>query len=214
MKIDLSGRAALVTGAGSGIGAGCARVLSEAGAFVWVNDKDRAKAVAVAKEVGGQPLVGQVGRETSWLQPVLDRGVLHVLVHNAGYDLETVVGRTDMASVEELLRVQVSGPLNITEKLLGPLEAANGALVVHIASVHARITSGGTSAYAAAKGAQVAMVNSMAQDLGAKKIRVPFHLAGVREHFPVSKLGGATSRPRGGQAASSRTSPSGAGRNS
>jgi meso-butanediol dehydrogenase/(S,S)-butanediol dehydrogenase/diacetyl reductase len=116
-------------------------------------------------------LPGDVAEPGEWLAPAIDRGILHTLVHNAGYDVVTRVGETDLAVFERLMRVQVSGPFEITQRLLGPLTEANGAAVIHIASVHAQATNPDTSAYAAAKGALVAMVKSMAQDLGASKIR-------------------------------------------
>jgi len=116
-------------------------------------------------------LPGDVAEPGDWLLPAIQHGVLHALVHNAGYDLATPVGTTDRTSFDRLLRVQVSGPFEMTQRLLQPLKNANGAAVVHIASVHARATNPDTSAYAAAKGALVAMVRSMAQDLGPDKIR-------------------------------------------
>ena len=52
--IDLSGRVALVTGAGQGVGAGIAAVLAEQGATVWVNDLFEDRAAAVASKVGAR----------------------------------------------------------------------------------------------------------------------------------------------------------------
>lgn len=172
MIIDLGGKAALVTGAGSGIGAGCARSLAEAGALVWVNDLDPNKAEAVAAEIGGKALPGDVAEPSDWLQPVIEGGALHALVHNAGYDLITRVGATDRAAIDRLLGVQISGPFEITQRLLGSLRQANGAAVVHIASVQAHASNPDASGYAAAKGGLVSMVRSMAQDLGPDRIRV------------------------------------------
>jgi NAD(P)-dependent dehydrogenase (short-subunit alcohol dehydrogenase family) len=171
MNIDLSGKSALVTGAGRGIGAACARALAQAGAFVWVNDLDAGSSEAVAQEVHGKALVGDVAKPGAWLAPVLESGALHVLVHNAGYDLSTPVGSTEQASFDRLLQVQLSGPFAITQFLIEPLKLAQGAAVIHIASVHAGATNSEMSAYAAAKGGQVAMVNSLAQDLGPFGIR-------------------------------------------
>ncbi len=172
MKIDLTGKTALVTGAGSGIGAACARFLAEVGALVWVNDLDADRASLVASQIGGRALPGNVAEPGPWLNPLIAHGELHGLVHNAGYDMLSPVGSTDRADFDQLLRVQLTGPFEITQRLLPALQAANGAVVIHIASVHARATNPDTSAYAAAKGGQVAMINSMAQDLGKFGIRV------------------------------------------
>lgn len=171
MRINLSGKAALVTGAGSGIGAACARALTEAGAFVWVNDLTPEQANPVAAEVDGSPLAGDVAEPGDWLSPVLG-GPLHILVHNAGYDLATRVGQTNRQDFDRILRVMVTGPFDMTQHLLPALKNAKGACVIHIASIHATCTTDEMSAYAGAKGALVSMVKSMCQDLGPHSIRV------------------------------------------
>lgn len=171
MRIDLAGKTALVTGAGSGIGRGCALALAGAGAYVFVNDLAEDRALAVAQEVGGEAIVGDVAEPGWWLDPVLAKGPLHILVHNAGYDLYTPVGETDMDTFKRLHAVMLAGPYDMVQLLLPSLKAANGAAVIFISSVHAQATTPNCSAYAAAKGGQVSMVRSMCQDLGQFKIR-------------------------------------------
>jgi NAD(P)-dependent dehydrogenase (short-subunit alcohol dehydrogenase family) len=96
---------------------------------------------------------------------------LHGIVHAAGYDLSTPMGDTEIWAFDRALDVMVIGPFELTQHLLPSLESAQGACLVFIASVHALATEPGVSAYAAAKGAQISMVRSIAQDLGPKKIR-------------------------------------------
>jgi NAD(P)-dependent dehydrogenase (short-subunit alcohol dehydrogenase family) len=146
-------------------------MLASAGAFVWVNDIDEASAVRVAKEIGGEPLPGDVAKPGPWLDPVLDRGALHGLVHNAGYDLSTLMGSTDMAEFERLVAIQVTGPYDMTQRLFPVLKEMHGACVVFIASVHATATAGDMGGYAACKGALVSMVRGLAYDMGRYGIR-------------------------------------------
>jgi len=171
MTINFQGKTALVTGAGSGIGAACAHKFAQCGAYVFVNDIDPVRAESVAKEIGGTALAGDVASPGAWLDPVLERGELHALVHNAGYDLATRMGSTEMAAFDRLHRIQISGPFEMTQLLLPVLRAANGAIVIFVASVHGIATEPETSAYAAAKGALIAMVRSLCQDLGPDRIR-------------------------------------------
>jgi NAD(P)-dependent dehydrogenase (short-subunit alcohol dehydrogenase family) len=171
LKVDLANKCILVTGAGSGIGAACARRLAESGASVWVNDLDKEAAESVAKEIGGHALVGDVADPGTWIGPILDRPSLHGIVHNAGYDLWSELESMDRRQAERLHHVMVSGPLQMTQLLLEPLRRAQGACVLFIASIHSRVTESGMISYAAAKGAQVAMVNALSQDLGRYQIR-------------------------------------------
>jgi 3-hydroxybutyrate dehydrogenase len=172
MTIEWNGKSALVTGAGSGIGAACARSLAASGAFVWVNDLNAEAAAALALEVGGTAIPGDVAEPGPWLNPILESGTLHAVVHSAGYDLSTPVGVTKREDFDQIYRVMLSGPFEITQRLLGPLRNAQGSCVVFIASVHALTTEKEMSAYASAKAGQVAMVKAMAQDLGQHLVRV------------------------------------------
>ena len=171
MTIDLSGQVALVTGAGSGIGRACALSLASCGADVWVNDLSVDRAIAVAKEVDGHALPGDVGNPQDWITPMVSQKALHIVIHNAGYDLCARLAESDRMSVERLHQVMLTGPLEITRMLLNPLKAASGSCVLFIASIHSRVTTNDMAAYAAAKAGQIAIVNSRAQDLGPDGIR-------------------------------------------
>lgn len=110
---------------------------------------------------------GDVAEPGEWLDPI-DR--LDAIVHAAGYDLYSPVGDADMCEFDRLHRVMVRGPFDLTQRMVPHLNP--GACVLFVSSVHALATEPATSAYAAAKGAQVSMIRSMAQDLGPSKIRV------------------------------------------
>jgi len=170
VNVDLGGKSFLVTGGGSGIGAACCRQLASAGAFVWVNDRNALAAEETARSIGtGKAVAGDVALPESWVDEI--QGPLHGIVNNAGYDLYSPVGETDMAAFEQLQRVMVTGPFALLQCLLPNLEAADGACVLFVSSVHGIATEPATSGYAAAKGAQISMVRSLIQDLGPKRIR-------------------------------------------
>jgi NAD(P)-dependent dehydrogenase (short-subunit alcohol dehydrogenase family) len=171
MIIDHSNKNVLVTGAGSGIGRACAKTFAECGAHVFVNDINAGAATEVADEIGGTALPGDVAEPGPWLQPLLDVGTLHTLVHNAGYDFVSRIGSTDIADFKRLHQVMVTGPFEMTQMLLPCLRKAKGACIVFVASVHGLATTKEMSAYASAKGAQISMVRSICQDLGKDKIR-------------------------------------------
>src|SRR5690606_5539828 len=86
---DLSGRAALVTGAGRGLGREIARALAGAGARVWLNGRDPAPLQALAAEIGAaggraEPLPFDVADETAAATAVEGLERLDILVNNVG----------------------------------------------------------------------------------------------------------------------------------
>ena len=181
MKIDLNGKWALVTGAGSGIGRGCAQVLADAGANVAVNDIDLAAAEKVGEAIrasGRQSvaLQGDVGDETSvakmyaTLEKTTDR--LHLLINNAGFNMFKGIADTEPAEWDRIMRVDLRGIYLMTRRALPLLKKAGQSSVVNIASVHAHATVPHLTAYAAAKGGVVAVTRSLCQELGPFGIRV------------------------------------------
>jgi 3-oxoacyl-[acyl-carrier protein] reductase len=81
---DLSGKTALVTGAGQGVGAGIARVLAAAGAAVLVNDLVAERSAALATEIGGRALPFDVRDRAAVEAAVASAGAVDILVNNAG----------------------------------------------------------------------------------------------------------------------------------
>ena len=181
MNIDFDGKWALVTGAGSGIGRGCAQVFAECGANVAVNDVDSAaaeKTAAAVKKLGGQAIVvaGDVGDESAvaamykTLAQSTDR--LHVLINNAGFNMFKGIADTTPAEWDRIMQVDLRGIYLMTRAALPTLKAAGKSSMISIASVHAHATVPHLTAYAAAKGGVVAVTRSLCQELGPMGIRV------------------------------------------
>ncbi len=181
MDIQLNNRVALVTGAGEGIGHGCALALAAAGADVIVNDINAEKGRATAAEIQ------KMGRRSLFVQADVSSadavqamfetvqrefGVLHVLLNNAGFNLFKNLEQTSLEEWERVMSVDLRGIYLVTRAMLPLLKAAGGASVVNIASVHAQATVADITAYAAAKGGVVSMGRSLAQELGKYGIRV------------------------------------------
>ena len=181
MKIDLSGKWALVTGAGSGIGRGCAQVLAEAGANVAVNDIDAAAAEKTCEAIhklGRQTvaLVGDVGDDKAVanmydkLEKTTD--ALHILINNAGFNMFKGIADTEPDEWDRIMQVDLRGIYCMTRRALPLLKNVGKSSVISIASVHAHATVPHLTAYAAAKGGVVAVTRSLCQELGPFGIRV------------------------------------------
>lgn len=182
-RSQLSGRVALVTGAGSGIGKSIARALASAGALVGALDRDRDRAGATAAEVeaeGGQALAlvadvaepAQVERAVGELGERWDR--IDIVVANAG--VNGVWAPVELLEPEEWSRtidVNLKGTF-LTFKYTIPWLRKRGGAALITSSVHGtRIFSGvGSTAYACAKAGQQVFAKKMALELARDRIRV------------------------------------------
>jgi NAD(P)-dependent dehydrogenase (short-subunit alcohol dehydrogenase family) len=174
---DLSGRAAVVTGAGTGIGRAVALRLARAGARVALLGRRRAPLEAVAAEAKGGALARSVDvRERKEVERAFDDvarqlGPLHLLVANAGVGGPDVVGGEDR--FDEIVRTNLDGAyfcLRAFERHLAPGPELRCAVVV--SSCVARFGVPGIAAYSAAKAGQLGLVRSFAAELAPRGVRV------------------------------------------
>ena len=169
----LEGQVALVTGAGQGIGAGIARRLHAAGARIAVFDRDPASARAVAAELDGLDLVGDVRAPdqvaTAVEQAESQLGPLSILVNNAG-----IAGRTDLswnldvAEVREVFEVNVIGPFLFGKAAVPRMLARGYGRILNVASIAGKEGNPTLLPYSASKAAVIALTKSLAKELAGK----------------------------------------------
>ena len=214
---DLKGKSVLITGASTGIGAGCAKAFGALGALVTVHynaSKDAAMAVARAVEdTGGQAFVVQGDlRQTAECERVVnaaaDRfGRLDVLINNAGALVQRVP-ITDISDevFDDIVNLNVRSMMMCTKYAVPRM--TNGGSIINLTSVAARHGGGpGASLYAGSKGFVSTATKGLAKELVPQRIRVnavspgvvvtPFHdkfstpqqLESMRATIPMGRLG-------------------------
>jgi 3-oxoacyl-[acyl-carrier protein] reductase len=172
---DLSGRTALITGAGQNVGAETARVLAARGATVGVNDLYADRAERVVEEIraaGGkaEPVVADVTDLAAVTETFGLFGPIDILVNNAGIPVTGITMKRfvdeDPAGWKAFVDLNVYGPLNCTHVALrGMLERGWGR-VITISSESARVGDKLIATYAASKGAGPALMRSLAKEVG------------------------------------------------
>jgi 3-oxoacyl-[acyl-carrier protein] reductase len=176
----LKGKVALVTGASKGIGAGIAKALGAQGASVVVNySSDKAGADKVVAEIvkdGGKAVAVQasVSKEADVTRLVGETvkafGKLDVLVNNAG--VYKFVPITDVTEEEyqRQFNTNVWGVLLTTREALKNFN--DGGAIINVSSTVTRLAIPGSSIYSGTKGALDVITQTLAAELGPRKIRV------------------------------------------
>jgi len=167
----LSGKTVLVTGGGGAIGSATCRRFAEAGSHVLVADRDRKTAEGTAGQVGGRALVFDIS-DYQKAKAAIGNTPVDILVNNAGWDRFQNFLDTKPEEWEQLIAINLRGPLNM-HHLVAPGMAARGwGRIVNISSDAARVGSSGESVYAACKGGIVAFSKTLARELARKGVTV------------------------------------------
>jgi 3-oxoacyl-[acyl-carrier protein] reductase len=169
----LKGKTAIVTGAGSGFGAGIARRFAAEGAQVIVNDLS-ASGEKVAREVGGRFVQADVTRGADWAKLVQAAGdKLDIVVNNAGWThrRKPYVEVTE-AEFEKVYAVNVKSVYLSALHAVPVFRRRGGGCFVNIASTAGVRPRPGLTVYNSSKGAVIVMSKSMAAEFGPDKIRV------------------------------------------
>ncbi|MGI5273541.1 SDR family NAD(P)-dependent oxidoreductase [Nonomuraea sp. CA-218870] len=149
MAKELTGRTALVTGAGSGIGAACARRLAAGGARVLVVDRAAGPAAQVAAEVGGVAVVADLA--DPGFVGALPGEPVDIVVNNAGFQHVSAIEEFPPEVFSVMLRVMVEAPFLIARRVLPGMYERGWGRFVNISSVHGLRASPYKSAYTTAK---------------------------------------------------------------
>lgn len=182
--MEFSGKVALVTGAGSGLGEATARRLASEGAQVGVLDinPDRVKAACDAiTGAGGQvvPIIANVADETEMKRAVDElvavAGRLDIVIVNAGINgVWAPIDDITPAEWDRTHAINLRGSYLTIHFTVPHLKAAGGANIVILSSINGTrvFSTGGATAYTATKAAQAAMASQLAIELGRFGIRV------------------------------------------
>ncbi|MBN9107586.1 MAG: SDR family oxidoreductase [Pseudonocardia sp.] len=174
---QVAGTSVLVTGGGSGIGEGVARLFAARGARVTISGRREDKIRKVADDIGEACAVvaGDVtvpaDRERMLAAAIEHGGGLDTLVNAAGNMYRGKIDELDERQMLDLYHANVVGPVQLTGLAMPALRERSGSVVV-FGSVHTQRAFPGASPYAATKGALEALTGVLAAELGPQGVRI------------------------------------------
>ena len=208
MRLTLEGKAALVTGAGRGIGRAIAAQLASYGASVMLNDLDEGAAresEAILRSAGGRAehLAGDV-TAPAFPQQLVDVtlqafGALDIIVNNAGYTWDNVIQKTTDEQFQAMLDIHVVAPFRILRAASAWLretakrEIAEGRRVmrkvVNITSIAGADGNAGQAGYSSGKAAIIGLTKTLAKEWGRYNVNVNCVGFGLIETRLIQPLG-------------------------
>jgi len=197
--LDLSGRAALVTGGSKGIGRAIASLLAEAGADVFICSRTEGPLREAAEEIRTragvrvESLAADMAKREDVLrvaEAAVERfGRIDILVNNAGWNVPQAIDQIEDDDWNMLVELNLTSVMALTRAIVPGMKQRRWGRVIHISSIMALASTPGRNAYSATKAALVAMAKASALDLGPFGITVNCIAPGpIATDMPMSIL--------------------------
>ena len=189
IEINLSGKTAMVTGSGQGLGASTAGLLARAGANVVINyfndaeGVNRRRAQETASQIGPQSLVIEAdvrdpaALESMFQQTIARFGAVDIVVNNAGILRDRTVKKMSLEEWKMVIDTNLTGVFNVCK--LAAEKLSEGGRIVNFSSISAFQGFFGQSNYSAAKAGVVALTKVLSKELAKRKITVNAVAPGV-----------------------------------
>ena len=192
--MHLSGKVAIITGGGSGIGKAIAMAFVREGAKVVIAGRDGKKLKAAAAEIGPDCLamsadVSKANDVQKLVSAVIEKFKrINILVNNAAVLLPGTAESLSEEDFDQTFDINVRGLWLVSRAVLPHMRASGGGSIINIASVLSLLGARNRVAYAASKGAVMAMTKAMALDHAAENIRVNCIAPGIVETEMVARF--------------------------
>ena len=184
---NLAGKAALVTGAGRGIGRAVARLLAQSGCRVVLSARSADQLKAVEQEIQGQKgaaiaVPGDLTRDEDLEKLVAESrravGSIDILINNAGWGKRAPVVKASIEDWDQTFRVNLRAPMMLARALLPDMIAQGEGAVINIGSVSGKSGEANGAAYSASKFGLIGFTQSLYEEVRERGIKVSVILPG------------------------------------
>ncbi|HET8798133.1 MAG TPA: 3-oxoacyl-[acyl-carrier-protein] reductase [Thermoanaerobaculia bacterium] len=175
MKIDLTGKTALVTGASRGIGEAIARRLGESGAHVLVAARSADRVNQIASEIGnatGVELDISAPDVRERVAALVKARPIDILVNNAGITDDDLFIRMKPEAWTNVLRTNLDSAFHITQEVVKKMIRTRWGRVINISSIVGLMGNPGQVNYASSKAALIGFTKSLALEIGSRNVTV------------------------------------------
>ncbi|WP_260006587.1 SDR family oxidoreductase [Leisingera sp. M527] len=176
-QFSLKGQRALVTGSTDGLGFAAARLLSEAGAEVWVNGRNEKRVAEALSRMPGKARalvldVADEGSATAAFEGIAGEGGLDILVNNVGQRDRRSLAEFTRSDLQALWDVDLIAPFRLAQLAAAQMAPKGYGRIINISSIAGLIAQSGDAAYTTAKAGINGMTKALAAELGPKGITV------------------------------------------
>jgi 3-oxoacyl-[acyl-carrier protein] reductase len=175
MKIDLTGKTALVTGASRGIGEAIARRLGETGAHVLCAARSADRVNAIASEIGnatGVELDISAPDVRERVAALVKERPIDILVNNAGITDDDLFIRMKPEAWSNVLRTNLDSAFHVTQEVAKKMIRARWGRIINISSVVGLMGNAGQVNYASSKAGIIGFTKSLALEIGSRNVTV------------------------------------------
>lgn len=178
MNVDLAGKVAIITGASSGIGAACARLLAENGCKLTLAARSADKMRALAAELETECLVVRADMTAppdinAMVERTLERfGRIDILLANAGVYIPGQFAEGDIDAYSMMLSLNVEAVMRCAQAVIPTMQAAGSGDIIVTSSISGHVDVAGEPVYSASKHAVQTFVHTLRRQVAGAGLRV------------------------------------------